>query len=63
VVDPPLSHPLSPHLLRHRVAGFVQAMAVMGGGGLFNEAPSLLSSGGGAFTSAVIPTGGVSAFG
>jgi len=54
VVDPPL---------RHGVASFVQAMAVMGGGGLFNEAPSLLSSGGGAFTSAVIPTGGVSAFG
>jgi len=45
------------------VASFVQAMAVMGGGGLFNEAPSLLSSGGGAFTNAVIPTGGVSAFG
>jgi len=59
VVDPPLSPPL----FTHRVAGFVQAMAVMGGGALSNEASCLLSSGGGALTSAVIPTGGVSAFG
>jgi len=55
VVDPPLSH---------GVASFVQAMAVMGGGGaLSNEASSPLSSGGGAFISAAIPTGAVSAFG
>jgi hypothetical protein len=56
VVDPPVSH---------HIGGFIQAMAVMGAGGhgLSNEGASLLSSGGGAFTSAVIPTGGVSAFG
>ena len=55
VVDPPLTP---------NVARFIQAAALLGGGGsLSNEESSLLSSGGGALTSAVIPTGGVSAFG
>ena len=55
VVDPPLAP---------NVARFVQAAAVLGAGhGLSNEAPSLISSGGGAFTSAVIGGGAVSGYG